>query len=377
MRHALNLAKIIMTVLSLCLLGEAKSVAQTEDGTRFLTSLAQLAEGDSRVRTIEVLGFPTAIQSKSELIHRRDALWLDALGIDEVLCYGECAPGYPPTLGQVFMSRGAVAMIVGIRSSGWSATSIDKSELSRLLRLLDDLPAVDGFEFDPSRIIRAVNALHSLGEESARSVIQEYFRITPRCDFKSRESVYLMLRVLYDPPNESKCFPVLALGSPHPYFESKESIQRFPLVIANDIPLLVIDGYSRYGLLPDADEVLQWYAEHCEMRKRPLAPQFDAVHMLMKVENECISLLENKGHAERMRGIVIRQMAIAVKQDRIVSRRWSSADNWRAIAATMPKETIEWNIERQEFIEIAASATPPEQLPSATPDAAMSCVSMQ
>jgi hypothetical protein len=125
-------------------------------------------------------------------------------------------------------------------------------------------------DYDPSVVIDAVNALQPLGKEGAMEAIAS-------CLTDQRHTAYpagllWVLRVLFDLP-PSQRFPSVNIGTPDiPAPVDPDTLPRFPIVIVNDIPFLVVRGYVLRGLPEPVEAHIRYFGDHGVVRDRLLVP---------------------------------------------------------------------------------------------------------
>ncbi len=134
--------------------------------------------------------------------------------------------------------------------------------------------AANTFEdFDPAVLIAAVNDLLPLGKDAVIAETEAYVR-----EFRPGEEtsgILWLLRVLFDtaPPRP---FPPFTLGRPSvPPPPDPQVLPRFPIVIAADVPLLLIRGYDAGGVPEPFGSELAFVRQHAGLRNRPLVPSAD------------------------------------------------------------------------------------------------------
>ncbi|KAB8141286.1 hypothetical protein F8S13_19515 [Chloroflexia bacterium SDU3-3] len=125
--------------------------------------------------------------------------------------------------------------------------------------------AVMEFEdYNPVDVIAAVNELLPLGKEQALAQIgaarpQGY-------------GLFWLLRTLFDLP-EGQAFPPVLLGQPSiPPPANPQAIPRFPILIVQDVPLLVVGGYFLGGFPEPVEAHIRYFQAHGLLRAAPLAP---------------------------------------------------------------------------------------------------------
>jgi hypothetical protein len=132
---------------------------------------------------------------------------------------------------------------------------------------LDEVAAMGVGEYDPLKVVDAVNALQPLGKERALDEISD------RGDARGYPyGLVWVLRVLFDVP-EGTGFPPVRLGTPTiPPPPDPAKLPRFPIVMVRDVPLLAVRGYILRGLPEPIESQVEFYREHGSIRSQPLAP---------------------------------------------------------------------------------------------------------
>jgi len=130
-------------------------------------------------------------------------------------------------------------------------------------------------DYNPRRVIEAVNALQPLGKQKALATIKAY--LDHRDSDKEATGLFWVLRVLFEMP-QGQAFPPVRIGQPDispP--ASSDALPRFPIVIVRDVPLLVVRGYALGGFPEPVATHLAYFQTHGTIRSAPLAPSTDGV----------------------------------------------------------------------------------------------------
>lgn len=143
----------------------------------------------------------------------------------------------------------------------------EKSMVSSLLAQAAEMPLEN---YNPGSVIRAVNALHPLGKDSALARIESY--LANRDTSKDAYGLFWVLRVLFEMPANMD-FPPVRIGTPSiPPPAESERLPRFPVVLIRDVPFLVVHGYSLAGLPQPVEDHVAYFREHGILREYPLSP---------------------------------------------------------------------------------------------------------
>lgn len=133
--------------------------------------------------------------------------------------------------------------------------------------------AARGFDdYDPYEAAAAVNELHPLGKEGALAAVEQAHAGGDAI------GLFWVLRVLFDVPDGR--FPPVRLGEPTIPPPEDDALPRFPIVLVQELPLLVVRGYTLAGLPEDVGVHVDYYRAHGELRPGPLAPGDDAEAIL-------------------------------------------------------------------------------------------------
>jgi hypothetical protein len=221
----------------------------------------------SQVR--EILGAPDVVQTS-------DTTKLERLRATQIWLYGADKSQTFGTLGTVVIGhKGEVTRTAGNDGQPLDVKLVPEEELRKLLSNIHSVGPIVGSSFNPQNMIEAVNSLMPLGKEVSCDVLREYLRVTNESIHLEREGVLLILRVLFDPPQEPGYMPML-LGKPFPDIGKTESnfkaFPRFPIWIKQDMPVLLTVGYAFLGNKPETAPYVDYFQQHMELRTRGLAP---------------------------------------------------------------------------------------------------------
>jgi len=136
--------------------------------------------------------------------------------------------------------------------------------------LLDQAATMSVEDYNPARIVHAVNALVPLGKEAALAQISSYLKT--RSKPAEVQGLFWVLRVLFDVP-AGQSFPPVRIGQPNiPPPADPGKLPRFPILIVRDIPFLVVSGYDLGGLPEAVDAHVTYFRTHGVLRDNPLTP---------------------------------------------------------------------------------------------------------
>ncbi len=125
-----------------------------------------------------------------------------------------------------------------------------------------ELAATMDFQnYRPRLVVDAVNELLPLGRDGALERIERHDGV----------GLFWVLRVLFDPP-----LPEVRIGRPTtPPPDDPDALPRFPIVLALDVPFLVVRGYDLGGKAEPVSAHVAWLREQGILRDGPLRPASD------------------------------------------------------------------------------------------------------
>jgi hypothetical protein len=102
-----------------------------------------------------------------------------------------------------------------------------------------------GWDYQPNKLVRTVNALRALGKDEALSLLRSYFAADP-FDLSRDEDVQIICRFLFVNPDGWKR-PTLGAPVPEARPEEEDHFPQFPIVLSDGIPFLLATGYRVGG----------------------------------------------------------------------------------------------------------------------------------
>jgi hypothetical protein len=248
----------------------------------FVKAFAMVGKGMSEKQVLSVLGQPDDIRTQFDP-HGIPAFWTK-----EVWGYGTHGHLSFPTLGCVFIDKNGLAQSVyGGKGQPPPPDLFQEEELRSLLRLIDKAPGEDNDPYDPLLVIKIVNTLQALGKEKALAAVDEYLRISDQNSYGARLGLFLVLRVLFDVPEDEGGIPRM--------FEGTQSLlmPRSPILMKRDIPLAMPEGFMLNGQHQPVEQHVAYYRQHGHLRSKPLTPTDDPLSILDDVMNLWRSIHED------------------------------------------------------------------------------------
>jgi hypothetical protein len=168
-------------------------------------------------------------------------------------------------------SSSCVAACVLVFATGCATASTSEAPPTRadldatLLRAAND----EFTRYDPTAVIDAVNALVPLGKDAALETIARF--LERRAGNELHQGLFLVLRVLFDAPATGH--PPMRIGGSHPEAPAAaDALPRFPVVLVDDVPLMLVSGYMLGGEPESVSAHVEFYRAHGVIRTAPLAP---------------------------------------------------------------------------------------------------------
>jgi len=208
--------------------------------------------------------------------------------------------------------------------------------------------AKPGYNADPVNLIRAVNALQALGEEKARRAIDVYLHLANTNRFTSGdldpERVIWVARLLYEAPLIAGQVAPPMLGGPVPESNLADSIPTYPLIVVNDTPFFLIDGYMLGGHPESPESFLKRCRENSTFRSAPLRPLANPI----QTADQLLALHDWPGEIRN----IIRRQALSAASGALGVMRQDNCNQveWRQVQKQASDLAIVWNSEKQDFV---------------------------
>jgi hypothetical protein len=156
----------------------------------------------------------------------------------------------------------------------------NEADLKSILRQIDKAS-----DDDPLSLIQTVNRLQPLGKGKALAAISEFLRVGDEFQGDIPPPLFLVLRLLFDVPEETGFMPPMYVGAPIPE-EPKDPklLPLFPLALVDDVPLYLVYGYEGEGLPQPVEEHVDYFSKNGKLREHPLQPANDPLAVLAKLE---------------------------------------------------------------------------------------------
>jgi hypothetical protein len=242
-----------------------------------------------------------------------------------------------------------------------------KPEYFNALQALNRCPsAMNYWSFDPVLVVRAVNAFWAMGAQAAPA-LRAYLDLARRLPLEEARKYSV---------DEFRLFPVVQLlgKRPSPFLlgnggvadPGPDSWPQFPLTLEQDIPFMVVSGYSLGG---KPEDIAGRLGPDFTLRAGPLIPGGNPVELLETLVSsqrwesllsaESIGIMkQDAGGAKRLRLLVRSQALEALApvyrppQDFYPKNCCEdpSEAEWRRVVEEVRALGIHWNAQLQEFV---------------------------
>jgi hypothetical protein len=338
--------------------GAGRMVVEPLSRRDFAAKMAKVTIGLPEREVRKLLGKPDDMRTCREL-HGTTT------GTKEIWCYGTSGHLTFPTLGCVYIDTdGEAQYVFGGQGKPPDSKLVGEEELCNLLRLIDEASTVNASGYNPRTIIRIVNRLQPLGKEKALAAIDEYLRVASSWHSDAREGgLFLVLRVLFDVPADPGYLPRMHIGAPGPWGEPKDPkiIPRFPILLIDDVPLLVVSGYSLGGLPEQVETHVEYFRNKGRLRALPLVPTNRPLtildHLPAAIEkffsdSKWASLKDDMLQDQLFRLVysVYRKKGLGINEDGVsysgYHREWLS---WKEAGTAVDKLEIRWDTKNAKY----------------------------
>lgn len=171
----------------------------------------------------------------------------------------------------------------------------------------------EGYTFDPGTYISAVNALHGEDQDSVIAGLRAYAHsIVKNMDLaKDITRVFFLLRLLFIPADPEVRFPPIRVGRLIDINNPPlQDFPLYPLVLIEDVPLLIVTGFMLSGLPEDPMNHIEFCERYCFLRTRPLCPPDNPLPL---AESLMTSKTWHREEVEHDRGVLRSQLLRLVR----------------------------------------------------------------
>jgi hypothetical protein len=160
-------------------------------------------------------------------------------------------------------------------------------EIGKTMQIINGAPSYSQLNFNPAKLVRAVNHLTGMGKARAIGELHAFLKIAcdsydPRridenIDTSDKTCVFLIVHLLFEPAEPGEKLPeILAVPfDPFPDKKDRSVWPLFPVYLQDDIPFfLPCAGFSS-GLPDRPEQHVEWAEKHGRIRSKPLRPLDD------------------------------------------------------------------------------------------------------
>jgi hypothetical protein len=157
--------------------------------------------------------------------------------------------------------------------------------VSRTMQIINGAPSYSQNDFNPAKLVRAVNHLMPMGKDKAIRELRAFLKIardstneTVRCDEDIDTSdgtcVFLIVRLLFEPAEPNRELPHIATIPFTPIVDSKDKNKwpLYPLYLQDDVPFFLVYGGASSGMPDLPDRHVDWAEKHGKIRRKLLRP---------------------------------------------------------------------------------------------------------
>jgi hypothetical protein len=343
-------------------------VVEPPSRSKFAAKMARVKEGMPEQNVRKLLGKPDDVRTCRELND-------ETARTKEIWCYGTNGHLTFPTLGCVYFdTEGKVQYVFGGEGKPPNAKLFREGELRDLLRLIDKAPEANGNFYNPRTIIRIVNRLQPLGKEKALAAICEYVRVASTWHSEARDSgLFLVLRVLFDVPADPGYLPPVIFGYPSPWGQPTDPkiMPRFPILLVDDVPLLLVEGYHLGGAPEPVETHVEYFRKKGRLRAIPLVPTNQPLaildHLPAAVEkfiadskSEDVKDRILRDQLLRLVYSVYRKKGLRIIEDGVsYAGYYHDSPSWKEACAAVDKLGIRWDAGKARYTFRDGSTLPP------------------
>ena len=162
--------------------------------------------------------------------------------------------------------------------------------ISKTMQIINGAPSYHQEDFNPAKLVRAVNHLVPLGKEKAVSELREFMKIACRDQWIARRieenidtsdstCVFLIVRLLFECDPESEKWPHIATVPflPTPEKEDEAFWPMYPVHMEGDLPFLLVRWGALGGAPDEPERHVDWAEKHGRIRTTLLKPSVNPI----------------------------------------------------------------------------------------------------
>jgi hypothetical protein len=227
--------------------------------------------------------------------------------------------------------------------------------MSRELQLIN---RASGWPFtNPNGVdlIRAVNALQSLGKERALKVLEEYVDLARGRDYNSdQEIVFWIIRVLFEPIQVGDRIPSPAIAVHLDDRDFPEAMKwpLNPMTVHGDVPFMLGHQTNMSGSPEPPWSHLRWAQLHGVIRDNPLAPTEDPLAAANAIlQSRRFKALDKYSRDEATKAIRLQALAmVGALIHPTNERKPIDDDQWQSSVKKASEGGVRWDAKREQFV---------------------------
>ena len=157
--------------------------------------------------------------------------------------------------------------------------------IGETLQIINGVPSYDQNDFNPAKLVRAVNHLLPMGKEKAIRQLRAFLKIArdstnetvrreENIDTSDRTCVFLIVRLLFECAEPKGELPDIATVpfTPYPDEVWKKLWPLHPLYLEDDLPFFLVNGGCMDEQPDRPERHVDWAEKHGKLRSKPLRP---------------------------------------------------------------------------------------------------------
>jgi hypothetical protein len=157
--------------------------------------------------------------------------------------------------------------------------------IGKTMQIINGAPSYDPNNFNPAKLVRAVNHLMPMGKEKAirelreflkiaRDTVNETIRRDENIDTSDKTCVFLIVRLLFECAEPMGELPDIGTipFTPIPEDKDKKYWPLYPVQLQDDIPFFLVYGGGFSGQPDQPERHVDWAEKYGRIRRKPLHP---------------------------------------------------------------------------------------------------------
>ncbi|MEX1233135.1 MAG: hypothetical protein WEB58_22990 [Planctomycetaceae bacterium] len=196
--------------------------------------------------------------------------------------------------------------------------------IDETIQIINGAPSYEPYNFNPAKLVRAVNHLRPLGKERAIQELRRFLkmardsmestRVDENIDTSDKTCVFLIVRLLFESSDPLVEMPhILTVPfDPIPDDSDKKLWPLHPIHLQDDIPFFMVHSGGLGGAPDQPERHVDWAVEFGKIRERPLRP----------IDNPMLAA-ERLWALPQTKRLYAREQFPEYSQDRIFRQAWN------------------------------------------------------